>query len=114
MPYAGSDFGLADPATLETDLYSFDFTNRLSVGETIMGNGSTIPAAGAWVISVVTGSDPAVSSRLIGSPSLSGTIVSHTIGQLVAGVKYLVQVTIYTSNNRTITGYSHVLCSQPT
>ena len=118
MPYAGSDFGIADPTTLETDIYSFDFANRLNVppvtGETIMGNGSTIPAAGLWAISVVTGSDPLVATRLIGSPSLSGTEVSQFIGQLVAGVKYLVEVTIYTSTNRTLTGYSHILCVQPT
>ncbi len=114
MPYAGSDFGLADPTTLETDIYSFNFSRRLSVGETIMGNGSTIPAAGLWALSVVSGSDPNVSTRIVGSPSLNGPIVSQFIGQLVAGVKYLVQVTIYTSNNRTLTSYSHVLCSAPT
>jgi hypothetical protein len=113
MPYVGSDFGLADPTSLETDIYTFNFVNRLSAGETIMGNGGTIPAAGLWVISVVSGSDPDAATRLIGSPSLSGPFVSQFIGQLVANVKYLIQVTIYTSNNRTLTAYSHVLCSAP-
>ena len=113
MPYVGSDFSTADPAVLEIDIYSFDWINDLNPGETILGNGSTIPASGLWVLSVVTGSDPAVNTHIIGSPTLSGSIVSQVIGQLVGGVKYLIQVTIYTSNNRTLTAYSHVTCTTP-
>jgi hypothetical protein len=110
MPYVGQDFGPADPASLETDVYSFDFTPRLNTGETITGNGSSIPAGGLWVLTCPQDSN--TNLRLIGSPSVSGAVVSQTIGTLVAG-QYEVQVTIFTSSSRTLTAYSRVNCVAP-
>ena len=76
MPYVGTDFGATDPGALEEDVYSFDFAARLGPGETLSD-------AGTWALS--SPSDSLPSSRMIGLPALSGTIVSQTIGGLLAG-----------------------------
>ena len=103
MPYVGTDFGAADPGALEEDVYSFDFAARLGPGETLSG-------AGTWALS--SPSDSSASSRMIGLPVLSGTIVSQTIGGLLAG-EYLIEATVTTSLGRTLTAWSHIACIAP-
>jgi hypothetical protein len=111
MPFVDLDFSSADPLTYEQDVYSFDYTLRLTLGETITGGvgpPGTIPPAGIWQMAVIQGIDANPNAHLIGLPQLNGNVVSQAIGGLFAGVTYRVLVTIFTSNSRTLTAYAHV------
>lgn len=106
MPYVGFDFGDADPG--DQDFYGFNFKPRLNLGETLTG-------AGNWSISAIIGFDPTPSNRLIGQPALIGlgTQVVQTIGGMIGGVKYLVQVIVFTSLGRKLVEFSHINCKAP-
>ena len=81
-----------DPA--EALFYGIDFSN-------LLGSGETITSATASM-RVVSGTDAAPSAMLSGSPVVNGGIVSHKLTGGVAGVVYLLGLTIYTSAGQTI------------
>jgi hypothetical protein len=105
VPYAGVDFGAADPNPLEQDIYSFDFTARLAAGEGLTSS--------SWQMSLVTGTDPNPSGHLIGPSTFTGNISSQIIGGLFGGREYLIICTITTDFDRTLTAFSHVQCVAP-
>jgi hypothetical protein len=106
MPRAAFDFTPVDPAPLFVGARGFDFTSQLATGETIT------PMSAAVSIFVVSGVDTNPSSHLIGSPSLSGNIVSQVIGTLVGGVVYNLVATISTSSGGTRTLNAHLQCNK--
>jgi len=105
MPRAAFDFTPVDPAPLFVGARGFDFTSQLATGETITG-------APTVTISVVSGVDTNPSSHLIGSPSVSGNIVSQVIGTLVGGVVYNLVATISTNSGGTRTLNAHLQCNK--
>jgi len=105
MPRAAFDFTPVDPAPYFVGARGFDFTSQLATGETII----LVPAP-TVTISVVSGVDTNPSSHLIGSPSLSGNIVSQVIGTLVGGVVYNLVATVSTSSAGTRTLNAHLPC----
>lgn len=106
MPYAGSDFPMADLGEIIT--YFFDFTFALAVGETIVGASWTCATASDSVLA-----DSFASSRIIGPPSITGNIVGQRFAGYLPGVKYLVEATAATSFKNNITCWSHFYCDQP-
>lgn len=105
MPRASKDFSLLDAGVLETATFTFDFSQMLGDGETI----ETV----AWSISALNGLDPTPSSRLIGAPQISGTMVLQRIGTGIAGENYRILVTITTSALQTLTIYANCPCKSP-
>jgi hypothetical protein len=105
VPDVGVNFGPADSGTFEQDIYSFDFTPRLSVGEGI--------TSVTFTLSLSVGTDPAPASHAIGNPTINGSVVSQLIGGLLANRTYLIIATITTSAGRTITASSHVAAAIP-
>ncbi len=104
--YARKDFLPADPG--ESEPFGFDFENRLDDGETI--------SSATWTCSVAADSeatDDDPQSHIIGDPTNSGTITKQRVGNLVAGVKYVLQAQIITSESNDKSGWSHVPCIEP-
>ena len=58
-------------------------------------------------ISVVSGEDPNPSAVLVGSPSIDGLMVAHTVKYQVPGVLYMLQASAKDSNGKvhTVTAY---------
>ncbi len=99
--YVGRDF---DPAnTTESEIFSIDFTNELSTGETILSVSST-------TLTVFQGTDADPSSHLSGSSSVSGAIVSQRVANLTTGVTYTLAFTVLTTLSNTITLFSRIAC----
>lgn len=98
--YAGQNFPPADPG--ESEVYSLDFKNDLQVGEEITG--VTIE------LSVADGSDVDVASRLSGSPSIAGTIVSHRVANLQPEVLYRFRAIADTDMGNKLSLYAHIPC----
>jgi len=82
--------------TGETLIITFDFRNILTTGETIESS--------VWSVGVKSGSDPSPSSMLSGSPSISGTLVSHKVTGGVDKTVYSLLGQIVTSIGQTIEG----------
>lgn len=78
----------------ETVLLPFDFTSRLSPGETI--------STEAVTASVYSGSDPTPNGIVQGAPSVSGAIVKQAITGGVVGVVYELLCTVTTSLSQTL------------
>lgn len=106
MPYAGSDFPMADFGSTVT--YFFDFTFALFTGETV--------TAASWTCATATDSqvaDASASSRISGPASITGAVVGQKFTGYLAGVKYLVEATATTSLGNSITCWSHFYCDSP-
>ena len=101
--YIGADYSAIDPT--ETAAFSMDFTNDLGSGETI--NTAT------WTCVDITGLDTSASSRLIGSATTTGSIVTQRVGTCLAGSIYRLTATIVTSASQTLSLWSHVACVTP-
>jgi len=105
MPRALNDFTTCDPSPYETTIFGFDFALDLGLGETITSVSFFCNVAQSSIAI-----DATPSARLLGSPSISGTIVSQLGGTFVAGVTYQIGATITTSQGQTITGYANTIC----
>lgn len=81
-----------DPTSVE--FFTVDFVRQLSTGDTITG--STI------VCSVLAGVDPAASTMPQGAAVISGTNVSWSIRNGVAGVHYQLEFTATTLLGETL------------
>src|SRR5258708_34728892 len=107
--YPGRDFD--DIESSETDVFSFDFKRLLASGETIIGATWT-----CGVASDSTATDASPASRLLGSPftdPTTPTITSQRCGNFLAGVRYLLEAAIPTSNGNTKAMHAHVTCRAP-
>jgi hypothetical protein len=77
----------------EIEIFTVDFAPLLPDGVVI--------AAAAWSISPVDGSDPLAASMIIGSASISGSLVSQLIGSGVPGLRYAPICTAQFSDGQT-------------
>ena len=103
--YCGQDWDPLDIA--ETDVFSLNFINDLNAGEGI--------TAVTFSIGVSFGYDPSPSSRLIGAPGISGTIVSQMVSQPPApGLLYWLSALITTTQGRQIELWGHFPTVAPT
>lgn len=82
----------------ESRILTFDFTNLLGPGESILSI-STSPSA-----TVISGNDPNPSDIISGSASLTSPQVYQMITGGIAGTIYQVAVTVTTSENEVLTG----------
>ncbi|HEV2097420.1 MAG TPA: hypothetical protein VGR45_00685 [Stellaceae bacterium] len=90
----------------EQDDFAFDFGPLL----TAFGIAPETIASTAWVCSVSEGSaaaDASAATRLIGSPSIVGTLSVQRIGTMVTGVSYTLEATIVTA----LSGRALSLCA---
>jgi hypothetical protein len=108
----GNDFSTIDPT--ETINGTFDFGPWLATGVSI----SSVSAVSCTVLS---GTDAGASSRLIGSSSLVASpstaaaraAVLQQWGMMVAGVLYVMEATVVTSDGQTLSLWAHQLCQGP-
>lgn len=106
--YVGRDFDPANPT--ESEVYSLDFVNELSTGETI----SLVTSV---TMTVFRGTDPNPGGHLSGAPSVLGTVVSQRVGgalapggNLLSDVTYTIAFTITTSLSNVLTLFSRIPC----
>ena len=78
----------------ETRNYTFDFSSRLAVGETISTKVTTA--------TVYSGTDASPSSLINGAASASGAIVTQSLTAGTSGVIYALVCTITTSTSQTL------------
>ena len=101
MPRAARDFSPIYPT--EQVVISFEFTAALGVGEVLTGS----PTVSALLVS---GTDAAPASRLIGSPSIAGNFVLQMIGTCQGGAVYDFIATVATSAGQDLTLNAHLPC----
>ena len=104
MSYAGTDFSAAGPTEME--IYTLDFSLILAPGETISTN--------TVALSVSSGTDATPMTRLSGAAVFTGWAVSQKIGPMLAGVTYILTMTVVTTRGQTLTLYSHIPCQAQT
>lgn len=100
MPSATLNFSACSPA--EQVSRAMDFSPALAAGESLTGT----PVCS---VSVLSGSDPTPSNRLVGGPTISGTQVGVLLGTMIAGCVYQITMTVLTTKNQTLVLYA----SQP-
>ncbi len=100
MPRATRNF--SEIYSTERVTLSFDFSPALAVGETLAS-----PSASALLVS---GIDPSPSSRLIGAPSIAGSIILQEVGNELSGATYNFLVTVATSAGQTLSLSAHQAC----
>lgn len=96
----------ADIAPDEQINLAIDFTSRLSPGD-------TIASITNWTCTVADDSlapDAAPSSRLIGSPSLSGAVVTQAVGNCLSGVTYVMEALVQTAAGDKLSIWSPINC----
>lgn len=105
MPRTLVDFSGMDPAEIKN--ISFGFTQGQTTSA--LGAGEIVTSV-TFQISVISGSDPSPSARLIGGPSVDsgGLVVTQKVGGLQPGVVYEIGATVMTSAAQTLTPYCHL------
>jgi hypothetical protein len=100
-------------ATVEFETVTFDYGLILAAGATI--------TSATVTCSVVSGTDPAPSSRVVGSPSntrplqigAASAAMSQLVGAMVAGVTYRLQCVATTSDGQSLSLWTHLTCQVP-
>lgn len=82
--------------TTESELYSFDFSQVLTTGE-------TISTASSQML-VMNGVDASPNAMLAGAPVISDSVVSQRLEDGLSGVTYRLVVTVNTSASNTYVG----------
>lgn len=78
----------------ESELFTFDFVNDLTPGDSILASPAPV-----WGLTVAVGSDPnAQMYRLFGLPTLSGTRVTQAAGGFLPGVRYVMTCVVSTAS----------------
>jgi hypothetical protein len=91
--------------TTESELFTFDFSEVLVSGETIIGANCSV--------SVMNGTDPTPNNILISSPLVSTPTVAQRIDNGVADTVYRIAMTIDTSAGNTYTGLADLPIYDP-
>ena len=107
--YVGRDFHPSDVG--ESEIYTFDFLNDLATGETI-----TDASGFCSVAADSEGTDDLPQAHVSDDSddmTITGTKTSQRISGLAAGVKYVLQAIVTTSNSNTKSLWSHVVCREP-
>ncbi len=111
MPWTGLDFSPRDVG--EQVLLTIDFAPNLAPGEAL--------ASATSAIALLSGTDMTPSNRLIGNPTITGTLVSQMVS--FAGLtltvaaptnQYRLFIKATTSLSQTLDAYTQVACSDPT
>jgi hypothetical protein len=76
----------------ESEIFTVDFGPRLPQGVTI--------TSAPWSITPVDGADPAASSMIIGTSTITGGLVSQMIGAGVPGLRYAPICTAHCSDGQ--------------
>lgn len=105
MPRTLVDFTGMDSAEIKN--LSFEFTTGQSTSP--LGAGEIVTSV-TFQISVISGTDPSPTSRLIGGPVIEpgGLIITQKVGMLQPGVVYEIGATAVTSEAQTLTPYCHL------
>jgi hypothetical protein len=101
-------------ATVEFETVTFDHGLILAAGAAI--------TSATVTCSVVSGTDPTPSARVVGSPSNTTSLqtgaanaaVSQLVGGMVAGVTYRLQCVATTSDRQSLSLWTHLTCQAPT
>ena len=109
----GNDFSPLDPTEVITG--TLDFGPWLGVGV-------VLTSVVALTCTVISGTDGVPSSRLVGSSSIvssptngaASAAVRQQWGNMLAGVIYIITVTVSTSDGQTLTLYAHEQCQAQT
>lgn len=83
-----------DPLDIET--VEYDFTDDLELDETLVTDSEAV------ALVVESGTDEDVADKLIGDLVIAGNILSQSIGELVAGVIYILTFTIDCENEDSV------------
>ena len=90
----------------EVENLAIDFVNDLSTGDSIQ-------SVMSWSCSVAPESlvpDTAPASRLLGAPALSGTLVTQGVYQCLAGVTYLMECVVNTTQGEKLSIWARLPC----
>jgi hypothetical protein len=79
---------------------TFDFAEDLATGETI--------SSSDWAVTVVKGTDATPSGVLTGSPTISGSKVTHMLQGGLEGVTYCIRCAATTSQSQILHGLGHL------
>jgi hypothetical protein len=101
--YVGQDFDPSDVG--EDELYTFDFVNDVACGETIV--------TATWSCAAVDGQDPDAASRVVGPASWLGTETTQRVAGMLAGVRYRLLASAFTTFGNTKHLWSHVTSGNP-
>jgi hypothetical protein len=117
MPQAQNSLTPID-AVLEERIVTFDYGLELTPGTVVIGIVDL-------TCTVVTGSDPNAQNRILSLPAIvdaaplpygtgvADAAVSILIGEMVAGVTYLLQCVAQTTDNQQLSVWQHQDCIQP-
>jgi hypothetical protein len=94
-------------ATVEIETITFDFSQLLG--------SATLTAIQSVTCALAGGTDVTPTARLVGSPeiSTSATSVLQQIGNMQAGARYRLQCVAATSDNQTLSIWTHISCVAP-
>lgn len=98
MAYVGRDFSPISPNEWEDK--SFDFGNEVS-------DPCDVITSATWSISVDSGSDASVATRLSGSPNNCDLVTTQRIAQPVDGVRYKVTALATMQSGQKLELYSY-------
>jgi hypothetical protein len=108
MPRLLKDFPMTEPGSAGT--YAIDFAATVPVGASLvaarwaLGLHYTLPGAS---------SDPNPNARLVGAPTVGGTVTAQRIASLIAGNDYLVTVTGTMSDGEAVVLWTVLPCRAP-
>ncbi|WP_294538118.1 hypothetical protein [uncultured Rhodoblastus sp.] len=101
MPFAGDFLPPVSPG--EALSFSMDFVKQIATGDSLVTVSTTL--------TVHSGTDALVASRLVGNPAISGTVVSQVLEMLAPGVTYNLVFSAVTANGATIVNFGRVSCT---
>ncbi len=104
MAQAIGDFA-PPPNPAESELYSFDFVNDLTPGDSIVASPAPV-----WACAVVAGTDPDPASRLVGDPTTFGTTTTQRGAGFLPGVRYVLSATVKTAMGNTLVLWAYLYC----
>lgn len=76
--------------------------------------GETIQSATCDLTSFEGAIDPSPENHVLAGPTITGSMVSFLVGQLLAGTTYRITMTAATAQQPAVALYSHILCQLPT
>ena len=100
MPFAGDFIPPVSPG--ESQIFAVDFATQIPPGDSI----ATVSVA----ISLHSGSDSSVASRLSGAAAKSGTLVTQTVVGLLPGVSYNLIFNVTTASGVVLSNFGRVAC----
>jgi len=104
---ASQDFSAIDPN--EEVVLSIDFGTYLPTED-------TVASVTSWTCTVAPkslGADNSPASRLVGSPSASGNVVTQVVGGCIANAMYVMEAAVVTSGGQHLSIWAFLPCGTP-